>query len=68
MDKVRPYIQMHGGDVHLAGVDAGEGVVRLMVSGKCVDCPWVELTYNKMLGELLKKEIPEVKEVMVELS
>ena len=58
---------MHGGDVQLAGVDAEEGVVRLAVSGKCVDCPWVDLTYQKMLGDILKKEVEGVREIIVEI-
>lgn len=65
LDKVRPYIQMHGGDVALASIE--DGVVKLAVSGKCLDCPWAELTYNTMLGDILRKEVPGVKDVVVEV-
>ncbi|MGC9599176.1 MAG: NifU family protein [Minisyncoccia bacterium] len=58
---------MHGGDVQLTGVDADAGVVRLAVSGKCVDCPWVELTYQTMLGDILKKEVAGIREIIVEV-
>ncbi len=57
---------MHGGDVQLTGVDADAGVIRLAVSGKCVDCPRVDLTYQKMLGDILKKEVSGVREIIVE--
>ena len=59
--KVRPYIQMHGGDVALEGIE--DGVVKLSVSGACVGCALAELTYHRMLGEILRKEVAGVKEV-----
>ena len=64
LDKVRPYIQMHGGDVHLAGIK--DGIVTLSVSGACVGCPLADLTYNRMLGEVLKKEVAGIKGVVLE--
>ncbi len=63
LQRVRPYIQMHGGDVLL--VEAKRGTVKLKVYGACVGCPLADLTYNKMLGELLKEEIPEIKKVEI---
>jgi Fe-S cluster biogenesis protein NfuA len=63
LDRVRPYIQMHGGDVIF--VEAKNGVVKLKIYGACVGCPLVDLTYNKMLGTLIKEEIPEIKKVII---
>lgn len=65
LDKVRPYIKMHGGDVALAGIE--DGMVKLTVSGQCVGCGLAELTYNGMLGDILKKEVAGVKGVIVEV-
>jgi len=63
LDKVRPYIKMHGGDVMLVEVKDNE--VFLQVFGACKDCPLSDLTYNKMIGGLLKEEIPEIKKVVI---
>lgn len=63
LDRVRPYIQMHGGDVIL--LDVKKGNVTLKIYGACVGCPLVDLTYNKMLGTLIKEEIPEIKKVEI---
>jgi Fe-S cluster biogenesis protein NfuA len=61
LKKVRPYIQMHGGDVSLAGIE--DGIVSLNISGSCVDCSLADLTYNSLITGLLKEEVPEIKEV-----
>ncbi len=63
LDKVRPYIRMHGGDVLL--LDVKKGTVKLKTYGACVGCELADLTYNKILGELLRKEIPEIKKVEI---
>ena len=59
--KIRPYIQMHGGDVSLVGVE--KGIVTLNISGACTHCSLADLTYNSLIAGLLKEEVPGVKEV-----
>ena len=63
LKKVRPFIQLHGGDVNLVSIEAG--VVTLKIDGACVDCPLADLTYNKMVGSLIREEVPEVKKVIL---
>ena len=64
--QVRPYIQMHNGDVFLAGFK--DGAVTLLVTGACAHCSMSDMTYNMMLGGILKKEIPEVKDIIINMS
>ena len=54
---------MHGGDVMF--VEIKDNDVVLQVFGACRDCPLSDLTYNKMIGGLLKEEIPEIKKVVI---
>ena len=61
--KIRPYIQMHGGDVSLVSVK--DGIVTLRISGACTHCSLADLTYNRMLGGLLKEEVPGIKEIVL---
>ncbi|MDO8504375.1 MAG: NifU family protein [Candidatus Liptonbacteria bacterium] len=61
--KVRPYVQMHGGDVQL--LEVKNGVVFLQIFGSCVGCALADMTYNKMIGGLLKQEIPGIKKVVI---
>ena len=61
--KIRPYIRMHGGDVFLESVN--DGVVTLRITGACTHCSMADLTYNKLIGGLLKEEVPEIKEIVL---
>jgi Fe-S cluster biogenesis protein NfuA len=62
LGKVRPYIQMHGGDAKLESIE--DGIVTIKVSGKCVDCSLADLTYNKVIGTVLREEIPDIKNII----
>ena len=61
LSKIRPYIQMHGGDVALDSFK--EGIVTLNISGACSRCHLADMTYNTMISGILKQEIPSVKEI-----
>ena len=39
LEKVRPYLGSHGGDVELISVDEASGVVKLRLGGSCDGCP-----------------------------
>lgn len=64
LEKVRPYVQMHGGDVRLVALK--DGTATLKIDGACVHCSLAQLTYNKNIGPLLKQEVPEITEVIFE--
>jgi Fe-S cluster biogenesis protein NfuA len=64
IEQMRPYIQMHGGDVAL--VDIKDGIVKIKVSGACVGCQMHDETFNGMLGGMIKEEVPEVKNIIIE--
>jgi Fe-S cluster biogenesis protein NfuA len=61
LQKARPYIQMHGGDVQL--VEIKNGTASLKIYGACVGCSLANATYNEMLGALLTEEVPGIKKV-----
>ncbi len=62
LDKIRPNLQADGGDVEL--VDVKNGTVRVKLTGACGGCPMSTLTLKMGIERLLKKELPEVKEVV----
>lgn len=61
LKKIRPSIQADGGDVKL--IDVSDGVVKVKLTGACVGCPMASMTLKQGIEAMLKKEIPEVKEV-----
>ena len=60
--KIRPALQADGGDVEL--VDVKEGVVKVRLKGACCGCPMATMTLQQGIERTLKKEVPEIKEVV----
>lgn len=62
LNDIRPSLQADGGDVELLEVTK-EGIVKVKLTGACGTCPFAQMTLKAGIERLLKKEIPEVKEV-----
>jgi len=65
IDKIRPNLQADGGDVQLIDV-TDDGVVKVKLLGACHGCPMAQMTLKNGIERFLKKEIPEVREVISE--
>jgi Fe-S cluster biogenesis protein NfuA len=63
LENVRPSLKADGGDVELVDVSE-DGIVKVKLLGACCGCPMSQMTLKKGIEEYLKKEIPEVKEVV----
>ena len=63
LSKIRPMLQADGGNVELVEVTA-DGIVRVKLTGACGCCPMSQMTLKNGIEKLLKKEIPEIKEVI----
>ncbi len=62
LNRIRPALQADGGDVEL--VDVEGGVVKVKLTGACGGCPMASMTLKMGIEQILKREIPEVKEVV----
>ena len=60
IEAVRPSLQSHGGDVELVGTDDDNNVKVRLQGG----CPGAQMTLKMGIEQLLKENIPEVKEVI----
>lgn len=65
LDKVRPYLQRDGGDVELVRVGTN-GVVHLRLTGSCETCPFSAMTMRNGIEEELRRNVPEVTEVIID--
>ena len=62
LDKIRPSLVADGGNVELVEVE--DGVIKVRLTGACGGCPMSQITLKMGIERLLKREIPEVKEVV----
>lgn len=60
---IRPSLQGDGGDVELLDVTP-EGVVKVKLTGACRGCPLSQMTLKMGIERVLKREVPEVVEVV----
>ena len=63
IEKVRPSLQADGGDIELVSVDE-DGKVTVKLTGACHGCPMSQITLKQGVETFLKKEIPEITEVV----
>ncbi len=62
LNKIRPSLMRDGGDVEL--VEVNNGTVKVKLTGACGGCPMATMTLKMGIEQMLKREIPEVKEVV----
>jgi len=63
LDQVRQMLLVDGGNVELVDVSE-DGIVKVRLTGACCGCPMSSMTLKMGIEKFLKKEIPEVKEVI----
>ena len=61
---VKPAVEMDGGAISFIGYD--DGVVKLALQGSCSGCPSSMITLKSGIEGMMKRMIPEVKEVIAE--
>ena len=61
---VKPAVEMDGGAIQFKSYD--QGVVNLMLQGSCSGCPSSMITLKAGIEGMMKRMIPEVKEVVAE--
>ncbi len=61
---VKPAVEMDGGAISFKGYETG--TVKLMLQGSCSGCPSSMITLKSGIEAMMKRMIPEVKEVVAE--
>ena len=64
LDEMRPYLDAHGGDVRLLGIE--DGVVRLQLQGSCSGCPSSAITLRHGIEEAIYRAAPDVERIEAE--
>jgi Fe-S cluster biogenesis protein NfuA len=63
LEQIRPFLRADGGDVELVEVGK-DGVVKVRLQGACSGCQMSIVTLKDGIERILKREVPEVKEVV----
>ncbi|MFX0001059.1 MAG: NifU family protein [Candidatus Hodarchaeota archaeon] len=63
IDKIRPQLQMDGGDIELVSVE-DDGTVKVRLMGHCAGCMHAQQTLTFGVERALKQFIPEVTHVV----
>ena len=63
LSKIRPALQMDGGDVEFVGYDETSGILQVRLTGHCAHCPMSQVTLKQGIEATIKQAIPEVKGV-----
>lgn len=61
---IRPAVEMDGGAISFHSFE--EGTVKVLLQGSCSGCPSSTITLKSGIENLLKRMVPEVKEVVAE--
>ena len=64
LDGVRPYMESHGGDVELLGIE--DGVARIRLDGSCEGCPASASTLELAIKSALDEAAPDLEGLVVE--
>jgi Fe-S cluster biogenesis protein NfuA len=63
IDEVRPFLVADGGDIELIEVTE-DFIVKVKLLGACGSCPYSVQTLKLGVEDKLKRDVPEVKEVV----
>ncbi len=63
IELVRPYLQNDGGDISLVEV-TDDLVVKVKLLGACGSCPYSLLTLKNGVEQALRRDVPDIKEVV----
>ncbi|PIQ83583.1 MAG: hypothetical protein COV75_06440 [Candidatus Omnitrophica bacterium CG11_big_fil_rev_8_21_14_0_20_63_9] len=61
INRIRPAVQMDGGDIEL--VDVADGLVKVRLVGACHGCPSSMMTLKMGIERAIRAEVPEITSV-----
>lgn len=60
-EKIRPFLQSHGGNVRLEAYE--DGVLTVALTGACAGCPSADMSTRAFIEETLKPHLPQLRKV-----
>ena len=66
LDRVRPYLASHGGDVEVLAIDEDAGAITIRLLGSCDGCPSSAVTLKTAVEEAIRAGAPEIAHIIVD--
>lgn len=63
IESIRPYLNADGGDISIVDV-SDDLVIKVKLHGACNGCPFSVQTLKAGVEQAIKKELPDIKEVI----
>lgn len=63
IEVIRPFLQNDGGDISLVEV-TDDNIVKVKLHGACGSCPYSIMTLKNGVEQAIKRDVPEIKEVV----
>ncbi len=68
LERIRPTLKSNGGNIRLLDVDERRGIVRLQFRGPFTHTPQAMRALASGVEEAIKKEVPQVREVLSKVA
>lgn len=63
LEQIRPYLQADGGDIEIIEL-TDDNILKVRLTGACKGCPFSMQTLKAGVEQAIKRDIPEIKEVV----
>ncbi len=63
LKQVRPYLQADGGDIEVVEL-TDDNILKVRLTGACHGCPFSMQTLKAGVEQAIRRDIPEIKEVV----
>ena len=63
LDQVRPYLQADGGDIEVVEL-TDDNILKVRLTGACHGCPFSMQTLKAGVEQAIKRDIPQIAEVV----
>jgi Fe-S cluster biogenesis protein NfuA len=63
-DQITPALQSHGGDAEFVEFLEETGTAKIRLVGACGGCPFAAETLRMQVETVLRREIPQIREVL----
>ena len=63
LEQVRPYLQADGGDIEVVEL-TDDNILKVRLTGACHGCPFSMQTLKAGVEQAIRRDIPQIKEVV----